>query len=127
MTLFSRASIASSRIFSSSKPPFLRSKWTNPSTNPQSIKTLSTQTPSSMKTSRLLASAGNVILGTMVIGAGAGTILFTYLRLKDSGFQFGVQANTIMEEGLHPAEHPWPNNHPFATFDHARYAPLPPR
>jgi hypothetical protein len=32
-----------------------------------------------------------------------------------------VAANTIMEEGLHPAAHPWPNDHPFATFDHNRY------
>ena len=58
------------------------------------------------------------MLGTSLIGAGAGTIYFTYLRFKASGF--GVAANTIMDDGLHPAAHPWPNNHPFASYDHAR-------
>ena len=58
------------------------------------------------------------MLGTTLIGAGAGTIYFTYLRFKDSGL--GVAANTIMDDGLHPAAYPWPNNHPFASFDHSR-------
>jgi len=62
---------------------------------------------------------GNFLLGTTVIAAGAGTVYFTYLRLKRSGW--GVSANTIMDDGLHPAEYPWPNKHPFASFDHARY------
>jgi len=74
---------------------------------------------SSSSQSRLIA-AGNVVLGTLLIGAGAGTVYFTYLRFKNSGFGMGVAANTIMDDGLHPAAYPWPNNHPFATFDHAR-------
>jgi hypothetical protein len=43
------------------------------------------------------------------------------LRFKNSGFGMGVAANTIMDDGLHPAAYPWPNDHPFATYDHARY------
>jgi hypothetical protein len=64
---------------------------------------------------------GNVILGSALVAGGAGTILFTYLRLKNGGFGMGVAANTIMDDGLHPAHYPWPNDHPFATYDHARY------
>jgi hypothetical protein len=63
---------------------------------------------------------GNALLGATLVGAGAGTVWFTYLRLQNG---MGVAANTIMDDGLHPAEYPWPNNHPFATFDHARYTP----
>lgn len=66
---------------------------------------------------------GNVLLGTTLVAAGVGTVYFTHLRMRHSGW--GVSANTIMDDGLHPAEHPWPNNHPFATYDHARYAIVP--
>ena len=70
-----------------------------------------------------LNAIGNALLGTALVGAGAATAFFTYLRLKNSGMGFGgVAANTIMEEGLHPAAYPWPNNHPLATFDHSRYS-----
>lgn len=61
------------------------------------------------------------MLGTTLVVAGVGTVYFTYLRYKSSGWGIGVSANTIMDDGLHPAAYPWPNNHPFATFDHNRY------
>lgn len=76
-------------------------------------------TSSSFSSQSRLLGAGNLLLGTLLVGAGAGTAFFTYLRFKNG---MGVSANTIMDDGLHPANYPWPNNHPLATFDHARYA-----
>jgi ubiquinol-cytochrome c reductase cytochrome c1 subunit len=78
----------------------------------RSINTESSQTSSSSSTGN-----GNLLLAITAIAAGAGGL---YFSLKQSGFGKGVAANTIMDDGLHPAAHPWPNTHPFATFDHAR-------
>lgn len=119
MTLLSRVSAAGSRIGTAARTQFSRSGIAN-SSKPSSPKNISFQAGGS-SSSRLNA-IGNVILGTTLVGAGASTVVFTYLRYKNSGFQIGVSANTIMDDGLHPAEYPWPNNHPFATFDHQRYA-----
>jgi len=77
------------------------------------------QKASSSTSKNRLNKVGNVLLATGLVGATASTIFFTYLRVRQN--QFGVSANTIMEEGLHPAHYPWPNDHPLATFDHARY------
>jgi len=74
---------------------------------------------SSIASTGRFSAFGSFLLGTTVIAAGAGTVYFTYLRLKSSGW--AISANTIMDDGLHPAEYPWPNKHPFASFDHARY------
>jgi ubiquinol-cytochrome c reductase cytochrome c1 subunit len=123
MTLLSRVSLTSARTSLSKKTQLYRLKFTEAvkSSSRKSLSTESGKSGSSKATQSLVNGIGNAILGTVLVGAGAGTIFFTYLRFKDSGFRMGVEANTIMEEGLHPAAYPWPNNHPFATFDHNRY------
>jgi ubiquinol-cytochrome c reductase cytochrome c1 subunit len=118
MTLLSRVSIAGSRTAQSARAQLTRCKLVD-NTTASLCRNLSTEAAAGTSTSRL-GVAGNALLGATLVGAGVGTVWFTYLRLQNG---MGVAANTIMDDGLHPAAYPWPNNHPFATFDHARYIP----
>lgn len=116
MALFSRVSVAGSRTALSARTQLTRSKLVD-NTTASLCRNLSTDAGASTSKSRV-GVIGNALLGATLVGAGAGTVWFTYLRLQNG---MGVAANTIMDDGLHPASYPWPNNHPFATFDHARY------
>ena len=116
MALFSRVSVAGSRTALSARTQLTRTKLVD-YTTASLYRNLSTEAGASTSKSRV-AAIGNALLGATLVGAGAGTVWFTYLRLQNG---MGVAANTIMDDGLHPAAYPWPNNHPFATFDHARY------
>ena len=128
MTLLSRVSVIGARSCISARSQLSHCKVINNSTKSpslsRSVSTEPSHTASSNGAHSRLGGIANILLGTSLVGAGSATIYFTYLRFKDSGL--GVAANTIMDDGLHPAKHPWPNDHAFATFDHARYTiPLP--
>jgi ubiquinol-cytochrome c reductase cytochrome c1 subunit len=120
MALLSRVSTAASRTGASVRIQFFRLHIADKSKSSlrRSASTEATQSGSSNTAKSRLNGIGNFLLGTTLAGAGAGTVFFTYLRVKNSGI--GVAANTIMDDGLHPAAYPWPNNHPFASFDHNR-------
>jgi hypothetical protein len=122
MTLLSRVSVVGSRTTLSARNQLTRFKVVEntKSSFGRNLSTSAANNGSSSGPSKF-AAIGNVILGTTLVGAGVGSVVFTYLRFKNSGFGMGVAANTIMDDGLHPAAHPWPNHHPFATYDHARY------
>jgi len=124
MTLLSRVSVIGTRTCGSARSQLSRCKVVNNSTKSpslsRSVSTESSRTASSNGAQCRFGGIANILLGTSLVGAGSATIYFTYLRFKNSGF--GVAANTIMDDGLHPAHYPWPNDHAFATFDHARYA-----
>jgi hypothetical protein len=122
MVLLSRVSAFVSRTGSSSRKQLLRFRVPHNSKPCRNVSTETGQKASSKPIKSHLDSISSVILGTSLVAAGAGTVYFTYLRYKNSGWHIGVAANTIMDDGLHPAEYPWPNKHPFATFDHNRYA-----
>jgi len=119
MPLPMRVSLNSCRLGNPLKPQLSLSNVTKNinSSFRRKITTEANKTASSSSSQSRLLGVGNVLLGTLLVGAGAGTVYFTYLRMQN----MGVAANTIMDDGLHPAAHPWPNNHLFATFDHARY------
>jgi len=119
MTLLSRVSTVASRTANSARNQFSRFQVVQKSQSSLSTQTAAQNRSSANGAKSRLNGIGNFLLGTTLVGAGAGTVYFTYLRLKGSGL--GVAANTIMDDGLHPAAYPWPNNHPFATYDHNRY------
>src|SRR5208282_6268571 len=116
MALLSRVSAVGSRTANSVRNQFSRFQVVQKSKSSLSTQTAAQNGSSSNRAKSRLNGIGNFLLGTTLVGAGAGTVYFTYLRLKGSGL--GVAANTIMDDGLHPAAYPWPNNHPFATYDH---------
>lgn len=116
MALFSRVSVAGSRTALSARTQLTRFKLVD-NTAASLCRNLSSDAGATSSKTRVGA-VGNALLGATLVGAGVGTVWFTYLRLQNG---MGVAANTIMDDGLHPAAYPWPNNHPFATFDHARY------
>src|SRR5208282_359950 len=120
MALLSRVSTAAFRTGTSVRTQFSRLHIADKSKSllRRNASTKSTQSGSSNAAKSGLNGIGNFLLGTTLVGAGAGTVFFTYLRVKNSGM--GVAANTIMDDGLHPAAYPWPNHHPFASFDHNR-------
>src|SRR5579859_7726244 len=118
MTLISRVSLIGSRIGLLARNQSVNNN-VRIADKVKSSFSRAASTESTSSTSSRSRTIANVALGGLVVGAGVGTVLFTYLRLKDGGM--GVAANTIMDDGLHPASYPWPNSHPFATFDHARY------
>jgi hypothetical protein len=118
MALLSRVSTIASRTSNSARNHLSGFRVVQETKSSLSTQTARNGSSSNGAKSRLNA-AGNFLLGTTLAGASAGTVYFTYLRLKGSGL--GVAANTIMDDGLHPAAYPWPNNHPFATYDHNRY------
>jgi hypothetical protein len=120
MTLLSRAPVAGFRSGVSARSQLFRFKLPQHSFR-RNTSTEAAQSGSSSRPRSRLNAIGNVMLGSTLIGAGAATTYLTYLRFNNSGMGLGVAANTIMDEGLHPAHYPWPNDHPFATFDHSRY------
>jgi hypothetical protein len=122
MTLISRVSLAGSRTGLSARSNFTRFKLAD-KVELSFSRNASTEAAQggTGRAQQRLKSIGNVVLGSALVAGGVGTILFTYLRFKNAGFGIGVAANTIMDDGLHPAAYPWPNSHPFATFDHSRY------
>src|SRR5438552_17288116 len=120
MTPLSRVSTVASRTARSARNQFTRSPVSHPTRSSLSTQTVPAQNASTIGAKSRHYGVGNFMLGITLIGASAGTVYFTYLRIKNSGL--GVAANTIMDDGLHPAAYPWPNNHPFATFDHSRYS-----
>ena len=119
MALLSRVSTIASRTSNSARNQLSRFQVVQKSKSSLSTQTTAQNGSSSNGAKSRLNGIGKFLLGTTLVGASAGTVYFTYLRLKGSGL--GVAANTIMDDGLHPAAYPWPNNHPFATYDHNRY------
>jgi hypothetical protein len=123
MTLLSRVSVIGTRSCNSARSQLSLCKVVNNSAKSPSLsRSVSTEPSHTVSSNGAQSRLGGIanILRTTLVGAGSATVYFTYLRFKDSGL--GVAANTIMDDGLHPAKYPWPNDHPFATFDHARYA-----
>src|SRR5579871_4396203 len=101
MPLPMRVSLNGCRLGNSLRSQLSRSKLAENinSSLRRKLTTEANQTASASSSQSRLLGAGNVIMGTLLVGAGAGTVYFTYLRFKNSGL--GVAANTIMDDGLH--------------------------
>jgi ubiquinol-cytochrome c reductase cytochrome c1 subunit len=120
MPLLTRVPLTGSRVGNCVRTRLCRTRLSE-RINPSLSRKLTADATQDASSGASQTRVGNALLGTLVAGAAASTVFFTYLRIKDSGF--GLAANTIMDDGLHPAAYPWPNNHPLATFDHNRYIP----